>query len=76
MIEKQTRRQVKCLHTDNGLEFFSNEFNIMCKKEGIVKHRTVCHTSQQNVVVKHMSRTLMEKVRCMLVMLSCQSLLG
>ena len=32
MIEKQTRRQVKCLHTDNGLKFCSNEFNTMCKK--------------------------------------------
>ena len=36
MIEKQTRRQVKCLHTDNGLEFCSDEFNTLCKKEGIV----------------------------------------
>ena len=32
MIEKQTGRQVKCLHTDNRLEFCSDKFNTLCKK--------------------------------------------
>ena len=36
MIEKQIGRQVKCLRIDNGLEFCSDEFNTLCKKEGIV----------------------------------------
>ena len=53
---------MKCLRTDNGLEFCSDEFNTLCKKEGIVRHRT----PQQNGVVKRMNRTLMEKVRCIL----------
>ena len=44
MIEKQIGRQVKCLRADNGLEFCSDEFNTICKKEGIVKHHTVRHT--------------------------------
>ena len=34
VIEKQTGRQVKCLHIDNGLEFCSDEFNTLCKKAG------------------------------------------
>ena len=29
--------QVKCLRTNNGLEFCSDEFNTLCKKEGIVR---------------------------------------
>ena len=66
MIEKQTRRQVKCLRFDNGLEFCSDEFNTFFKKEGIVRHRTVHHTPQQIGVAERMNRTLMEKVRCML----------
>ena len=66
MIEKQTGRQVKCLRTDNGLEFYSDEFNTLCKKEGIDRHRTVRHTPQHNGVAERMNRTLMEKVRCML----------
>ena len=66
MIEKKTGRQVKCLHTNNGLEFCSDEFNTFFKKEGIVRHHTVCHTPQQNGVAERRNKTLMEKVRCML----------
>ena len=32
MIEKQIGWKVKCLHTNNGLEFCSDEFNTMYKK--------------------------------------------
>ena len=56
---------MNCLCTDNGLEFCFDEFNTLCKKEGIVRHCTVCHTPQQNGVVEHMNGILMEKVRCM-----------
>ncbi|KAG8498939.1 hypothetical protein CXB51_005359 [Gossypium anomalum] len=66
MIEKQTGKQIKYLHTDNGLEFCSDEFNRLCKSEGIVRHLTVRHTPQQNGVAERMNRTIMEKVRCML----------
>ena len=65
MIEKKTERQVKCLRTDNGLEFCSDEFKTLCKKEGIVRYHIVHHTPQ-NGVEERMHRTLMEKVRCML----------
>ncbi|KAG8499034.1 hypothetical protein CXB51_005442 [Gossypium anomalum] len=66
MIEKQTGKQIKYLRTDNGLEFCSDEFNRLCKSEGIIRHLTVRHTPQQNGVAERMNRTIMEKVRCML----------
>ena len=44
MIEKQIGKQVKCFHTDNGLEFCYDELNVLCKLEGIVRHHTVRHT--------------------------------
>ena len=44
MIEKQTRKQVKRLRIDNDLEFCFDEFNVLCKSEGIVRHHTICHT--------------------------------
>ena len=66
MIEKQTSKQIKRLRTDNGLEFCSDEFNTLCKGEGIIRHLTVPGTPQQNGVAERMNRTLMEKVRCML----------
>ncbi|KAG8481939.1 hypothetical protein CXB51_026741 [Gossypium anomalum] len=61
MIEKQTEKQIKYLRTDNGLEFCSNEFNRLCKSEGIVRHLTVRHTPQQNGVAERMNRMIMEK---------------
>ncbi|KAG8490339.1 hypothetical protein CXB51_015583 [Gossypium anomalum] len=62
----RTGKQIKYLRTDNGLEFYSDEFNRLCKSEGIVRHLTVRHTPQQNGVTERMNRTIMEKVRCML----------
>ncbi|KAG8485551.1 hypothetical protein CXB51_018907 [Gossypium anomalum] len=55
---------------NNGLEFCSDEFNRLCKSEGIVRHLTVRHTPQQNGVAERMNRTIMEKVRCNVV--KCQ----
>ncbi|KAG8473470.1 hypothetical protein CXB51_035763 [Gossypium anomalum] len=65
MIEKQTGKQIKYLRTDNGLEFCSDEFNRLCKSEGIMRHLTVRHTPQQNSVAERINRTIMEKVRSM-----------
>ena len=41
MIEKQIKRL-----TNNGLEFFSEEFDALCKSKGIVRHQTIVGTSQ------------------------------
>ena len=52
MIENQTRKQVKHLRIDNDLEFCSDEFNVLCKSKGIVRHHTIRHTPQQNGMTK------------------------
>ncbi|KAG8498715.1 hypothetical protein CXB51_005041 [Gossypium anomalum] len=65
-VPSRDGKQIKYLRTDNGLEFCSDEFNRLCKSEGIVRHLTVRHTPQQNGVAERMNRTIMEKVRCML----------
>ncbi|KAG8481971.1 hypothetical protein CXB51_026890 [Gossypium anomalum] len=54
-------KQIKYLRTDNGLEFCSDEFNRLCKSEGIMRHLTVRHTPQQNGVAERMNRTIIEK---------------
>jgi hypothetical protein len=46
MIEKQTEKKVKLLRTDNGMEFFSNEFNDYYSDESIVRHHTIPYTPQ------------------------------
>ena len=66
MVEKRTGKSIKCLRTDNGGEFTSVEFEQYCKDEGIVRHKTVVYTPQQNGVAKRMNPTLMERARSMI----------
>ena len=67
MIENQIGTKLKVLRTDNGLEFVSEQFNEFCRKKGIKRHRTVAYMPQQNGLAKRMNRTLLERVRCMLL---------
>ncbi|KAL5579868.1 hypothetical protein UlMin_012310 [Ulmus minor] len=67
LIENQSNKRVKVLRTDNGLEFCNVAFDDYCKEHGILRHRTVRYTPQQNGVAERMNRTLVDKVRCMLV---------
>jgi transposase InsO family protein len=66
MVEKQAERKLKVLRTDNGMEFCSDDFNSLCRKEGIVRHRTIPYMPQQNGVAECMNRTIISKARCML----------
>ena len=67
MVEKRSGKKVKTLRTDNGLEFCNAPFDNFCKAEGIVRHRTVRYTPQQNGVAERMNQTLLQRVRCMRV---------
>ena len=66
MVEKQTWLSVKCLRTDRGGEFVSNEFNNFCQNNGIKRQMTTAYTPQQNGVVERKNRTVMNMVRSML----------
>ncbi|GJX91172.1 putative reverse transcriptase domain-containing protein [Tanacetum coccineum] len=46
LVENQTRRTVKKLRTDNGLEFCNREFEQLCIESGITRHMTVAGTPQ------------------------------
>nr|GEU59320.1 retrovirus-related Pol polyprotein from transposon TNT 1-94 [Tanacetum cinerariifolium] len=65
--ENQTGRTVKKLRMDNGLEFYNREFKQLCIESGIARHSTVIGTPQQNGLAERMNRTLMDKVRCLLI---------
>jgi transposase InsO family protein len=66
LVENQTEIKIKVLRTDNGREFFGNEFEELCKKCGIERKNNTPYTPQHNGVVERMNRTLIEKSRCML----------
>ncbi|KAH9687889.1 Integrase catalytic domain-containing protein [Citrus sinensis] len=67
LVENQTGKKLKKLRTDNGLEFCNQKFEKYCAEEGVMRHRIVRLTPQQNGLAEKMNRTLMERVRCMLV---------
>ncbi|GLJ29753.1 hypothetical protein SUGI_0587340 [Cryptomeria japonica] len=66
MVELQTGKKIKCLRTDNGGEFFSNDFDRFYKDYGINRQKRTPYSPQQNGVTERMNRTLMEKARSML----------
>ena len=60
MVENETHVKIKCLRSDNGGEFNSNEFNEFCKTHGIKRQFSVANTPQQNDVVERKNRTVQE----------------
>ncbi|KAH9706111.1 hypothetical protein KPL70_012113 [Citrus sinensis] len=67
LVENQTNLKVKVLRTDNGLEYCNKLFEDYCEKNGVLRHKTVPYTPQQNGFAERMNRTLIEKVRCLLI---------
>ncbi|GKF06570.1 retrovirus-related pol polyprotein from transposon TNT 1-94, partial [Tanacetum coccineum] len=51
----------------DGLEFYNQEFEQLCIESRIARHLTVAGTPQQNRVAERMNKTLMDKVRCLLI---------
>uniref|UniRef100_A0A2N9FX16 Integrase catalytic domain-containing protein n=1 Tax=Fagus sylvatica TaxID=28930 RepID=A0A2N9FX16_FAGSY len=68
MVERQKGKSLKCLRTDNGGEYTSNEFENYCSEYGIRHEKTVPDTPQHNGVAERINCTIVEKVRCMLRM--------
>ncbi|KAH9679844.1 hypothetical protein KPL71_026299 [Citrus sinensis] len=67
LVENQSGRKLKALRTNNGLEFCNKEFEAFCQKHGILRHKTVRFTPQQNGLAERMDRTIVDKTRCMLI---------
>lgn len=67
LVENQTGQKLKCLRTDNMLEFCNNLFDKVCRDSGINRHKTCPYTPIQNGVSERMNQTIMDKVRSMLV---------
>ena len=47
LTENENDMKIKCLRSDNGGEFVSNEFNKYCDDNGIKGHFYVTETPQQ-----------------------------
>jgi hypothetical protein len=65
-LENQIRKKIKRLRTNNGLEFYNHKFDEFCKVGGMVRHKMMVNTPQQNGVAKRMNKTILERACCML----------
>nr|GEW56554.1 hypothetical protein [Tanacetum cinerariifolium] len=52
---------------DNGLEICNWEFGQLCVVSGIARHLKIVRTPQQNRLAERTNRTLIDKVRCLLI---------
>lgn len=65
-------KKVKCIRSDRGGEYLSNDFKKYLAKEGITNQCTAPYTPQQNGVAERKNRTLIEMARCMLLDSQCE----
>jgi transposase InsO family protein len=65
-IERQTRKHIRTLRTENGGEFESLQFEDFCKEAGIKRQLTVPYKPQQNGIAKRKNRTICEAAKAMM----------
>lgn len=67
LAEKQTGKRLKALRSDNGKEYVNRSFETFCQERGIIHEKTTPYNPQQNGVAERYNRTIMEKVRAMIL---------
>ena len=66
LFEKEIGMQIKCLRSDGGGEYFSNEFSTFLDEQGIKQQFTCCYTPQQNGVVERKNMIIAEVARALM----------
>jgi len=66
LVENKSYYKIKCLRSDRGGEFTSNEFFDFCEEHGIRREFSTARTPQQNGVVERMNRTIQQMACAML----------
>jgi len=58
MVDNSINKTIKCLSTDNGDEYTSQEFEDYLKQHGIKYQITVSYTPQQMILQKRLTELL------------------
>ncbi len=66
MVEKENNVSIKCLRSDGGGEYFSNEFSEYLKEHGIQRKYSCNYSSRQNGIAERKNRHIVEITRAML----------
>ena len=67
MVENQCTAKIKTLRTDNSREYLSKEFATFLVNNGIIHQKSCPYSGEQNGVAERINRTIIERVRCMLI---------
>jgi hypothetical protein len=66
VVEKQTGKIIKTLHSDGGGEYISKSFQSFLINNGITRKITSPYSPQQNGIAERLNRTLIERARTMI----------
>jgi transposase InsO family protein len=66
MVKKEEGVSIKCLRSNGGGEYFSNEFSEYLKEHGIQRKYSCSYSPQQNGVVKRKNKHITKITRAML----------
>jgi len=66
MVEKENGVSIKCLKSDGGGEYFSNELSEYLKEHGIQRKYSCCFSPQQNGIVERKNMHIVEITHAML----------
>jgi transposase InsO family protein len=67
MVENEMDSKIKCLRSDNGGDFTSEEFMDYCNMHGIKRQFFVVRTPQHNGVVERKNKTIEKMAQTMLM---------
>ena len=65
-VENQGQLKILTIRTDNGGEYFNDEWKSFCKENGIMHEHIVPYNPQQNGIAEHKNRTLLDACRSMI----------
>jgi len=65
-VERKTGKKLKVLHTDNGGEFASVQFDEYCVGEGVQRHHSAPYAPQQNGMVERRNQMVVAMARSIL----------
>lgn len=66
LVENESDCKIKAIRSDNGTEYYCNQFDKFCDDMGIKHQLTVPYSPQQNGVCEKKNRTVMEMARCLM----------
>ena len=66
-VEKEIGKSLKCLRSNRGGEFISNEFEMFCNDRGIKRQTSAPRTPPQNGIVEGRNRSIMDYTRTLMM---------